>query len=67
VIRHASYAGEPETPEEAAAELDLLDYDFHLFTERSTGQDSVIYRTASGYRLAMAHPLRVTPASRRGT
>ena len=35
---------------------DLLDYDFHLFTERSTGQDSVIYRTNGGYRLAMAHP-----------
>jgi ribosome-associated translation inhibitor RaiA len=56
VIRHASYAARPETPAEAAAELDLLDYDFHLFTERSTGQDSVIYRTGDGYRLAMTHP-----------
>jgi ribosome-associated translation inhibitor RaiA len=56
VIRHASYAARPETPDEAIAELDLLDYDFHLFTERSTGQDSVIYRAADGYRLAMAHP-----------
>lgn len=56
MIRHVSYAGGRESPEEAAAELDLLDYDFHLFTERSTGQDSVIYRTTSGFRLAMAHP-----------
>jgi Sigma 54 modulation/S30EA ribosomal protein C terminus len=56
VISHASYAARPETPEEAAAELVLLDYDFHLFTERSTGQDSVIYRTPGGYRLAMADP-----------
>jgi hypothetical protein len=40
----------------AAAELELLDYDFHLFTDRLTGQDSVIYRTTGGYRLAMAHP-----------
>jgi ribosome-associated translation inhibitor RaiA len=56
VVGHASYAGGRETPEEAADELDLLDYDFHLFTERSTGQDSVIYRTTGGYRLAMAHP-----------
>jgi ribosome-associated translation inhibitor RaiA len=56
VLRRASYAAEPETPQQAAAELDLLDYDFHLFTERSTGQDSVIYRTAGGYRLAMACP-----------
>jgi len=55
-VSHVSYAARPETPDEAAAELDLLDYDFHLFTERSTGQDSVIYRTAHGYRLAMAHP-----------
>jgi ribosome-associated translation inhibitor RaiA len=56
VISHASYAAWPETPDEAIAELDLLGYDFHLFTERSTGQDSVIYRTDDGYRLAMAHP-----------
>ncbi len=56
VIRRASYAARPETPAEAVAELDLLDYDFHLFTERSTGQDSVIYRTPDGYRLAMARP-----------
>ena len=45
-----------ETLEEAAAELVLLDYDFHLFTERSTGQDSTIYRTPGGYQLAMADP-----------
>jgi ribosome-associated translation inhibitor RaiA len=63
VISRASYAMRPETLEEAAAELDLLDYDFHLFTERSTGEDSVIYRAADGYRLAMAHPkpLRLGP------
>ncbi len=45
-------------PGRAAAELVLLDYDFHLFTERSAGQDSVIYRTPGGYRLAMARPKR---------
>jgi hypothetical protein len=56
VIGHGTYAARPETPAEAAAELDLLDYDFHLFTERSTGQDSVICRTPDGYQLAMAHP-----------
>jgi Sigma 54 modulation/S30EA ribosomal protein C terminus len=32
------------------------DGDFHLFIERSTGQDSVIYRTPGGYRLALADP-----------
>jgi ribosome-associated translation inhibitor RaiA len=69
VVRRASYAARAETPDEAAAELDLLDYDFHLFTERSTGQDSVIYRITGGYRLAMAHPrpVRLGPVPARIT
>ena len=45
-MRHKSYTPAHETPDEAAAEAELLDYDFHLFTEKSTGEDSVIYRTA---------------------
>jgi len=56
VIRRSGYAARPLTPEEAVAELDLLDYDFHLFTERSTGEDSVLYRVGDGYRLAQARP-----------
>jgi len=56
VIRRLSYAPHPLTPEEAVAELSLLDYDFHLFTERSTGQDSVLYREGDRYRLAQARP-----------
>jgi ribosome-associated translation inhibitor RaiA len=56
LVLHASYAARPQTPEQAAAELDLLDYEFHLFVERSSGQDCVIYRTTTGYRLAMADP-----------
>ena len=56
VVRHKSYALARQTPEQAAADAELLDYDFHLFTEKSTGQDSVIYRTAGGCRLALAHP-----------
>jgi len=56
VIRRSGYASRPLTPDEAVAELDLLDYDFHLFTERSTGEDSVIYRLGDRYRLAQARP-----------
>jgi len=56
VVRHKSYTPAHQTPDDAAAEAELLDYDFHLFTERSTGEDSVIYRVADGYRLALAHP-----------
>jgi hypothetical protein len=54
-MRHKSYTPAHETQGEAAAEAELLDYDFHLFREKSTGEDSVIYRTADGYRLALAH------------
>lgn len=56
VIGRPGYAPRSLTPEEAVAELDLLDYDFHLFTERSTGQDSVLYRVGDRYRLAQARP-----------
>jgi ribosome-associated translation inhibitor RaiA len=56
VVRRKSYALDREAPEQAAAEAELMDYDFHLFTERSSGQDSVICRTAGGYRLQLADP-----------
>ena len=62
-IRGGQPAGEPgewrlahETPDEPAADAELVDYDFHRFTEKSTGEDSVIYRAGDGYRLALAHP-----------
>src|SRR5579875_793382 len=56
IVRHKSYGLATMTPGEAVADMELLDYDFHLFTERSTGQDSVIYRAGGGYRLD--HPQR---------
>ena len=56
IIRHKAYALARQSPEEASTELELLDYDFYLFTERATGQDSVLYRTADGYRLAQVRP-----------
>lgn len=56
VMRRKSYTLAAETPGQAATEADLLDYDFHLFTEKSTGEDAVIYRSGAGYRLALAYP-----------
>ena len=56
VLRRASYSAGPQTPEQAVGELDLLDYDFHLFVERSTGADSVLARVPGGYRLTLARP-----------
>ena len=61
VIRRKSYALACQTVAEAVADLELLDYDFHLFTEKATGEDSVIYRTPDGYRLARARPHRPVP------
>jgi len=55
-VRHKSYALAHQSPDEAAADAGLLGYDFHLFTEKSTGEDSVIYRSGDGYRLVMARP-----------
>jgi ribosome-associated translation inhibitor RaiA len=58
VIRHKSFALACETPDEAAFEMDLMDYDFHLFTDLGTGEDSVVYRPdrmgAGGSRYRMA-------------
>ncbi|MCP2099066.1 MULTISPECIES: sigma 54 modulation/S30EA ribosomal C-terminal domain-containing protein [Actinosynnema] len=40
-------------PDAAALVMDLMDYDFHLFADSETGQDSVLYRVGpTGYRLA---------------
>lgn len=46
------------TPDQAVAELEELDYDVHLFVERDTGQDAVVYRAGAGYRLSLAEPPR---------
>lgn len=56
VVRHKSYGLAKLTPDEAAADMELLDYDFHLFTERSSSQDSVVYRADDGYRIAQVRP-----------
>ncbi len=64
VIRRRSHAEGRKTLEEALADLNLLDYDFYLFTDELTGHDSVIYRVTHGYRLAQAQlprPRRALP------
>ena len=56
VMRRKSYATACLTPEEAIADTELLGYDFYLFTEKSTGEDGVMYRVSDGHRLVLAHP-----------
>lgn len=57
VIRRKSFTMAPCTIDEAAREMDLLDYDFHLFTEKRSGTSAVLYRDgATAYRLALVAP-----------
>jgi ribosome-associated translation inhibitor RaiA len=62
LIRHKSFTLSAETPDEAAFDMEVLDYGFLLFTDVETGEDSVIYPADHGYRLAQA-----TPRGRVGT
>ncbi|WP_344662620.1 sigma 54 modulation/S30EA ribosomal C-terminal domain-containing protein [Catenulispora subtropica] len=48
VVRHKTYSGTSTTPDDAAFEMELMDYDFHLFTDSATGRESVVYRTEDG-------------------
>ena len=57
VIRRKSFAMTPCTVDEAIIEMELLDYDFHLVTERGTNAASVLCRGGpSAYRLALIAP-----------
>jgi hypothetical protein len=59
VVRRKSYALRRCTVDEAALDMDQLDFDFHFFTEVGTGRDSVLYRAGeNGYRLAQVVPPR---------
>lgn len=43
--------------DDAAAYMEDMDYDFHLFIEAGSGQESVLYRSdPTGYRLAQVNP-----------
>lgn len=57
LIRRKTYAMTPCTVDDAVAEMELLDYDFHLFTEIGSHTVGLLYRTAGGgYRLALVSP-----------
>lgn len=48
VVRRKTFVLEPLTPDEAAYEMDLLDHDFYLFTDASSGVDAVVYHRPDG-------------------
>lgn len=55
VVRRKSFALEPMSAVEAAADMTALDHDFFLFRDADTGADSVIYRRDDD-RLAVIAP-----------
>jgi hypothetical protein len=65
VIRRESYVLAWQTTAEAAAGLELLDYDFHLFTEKARGQRDLpdTGRLPAGPGPAAAAPARPLDAS----
>lgn len=60
VVRHKTVKLALETPIVTALDMELLDYDFYLFTDPLTARDSVICRNGIRYRMAqiMADPDR---------
>lgn len=53
VVRHKAYEPAFSTAEQAAFDMELMDYDFQLFTDAETGLDSIVYRDGSAvYGLA---------------
>ncbi|NEA29141.1 ribosome hibernation promotion factor [Actinomadura bangladeshensis] len=56
IVRRKTFAPDTQTPDEAAFDMDVMDYDFWLFTDAGTGQDAVLYRADGGYRIALADP-----------
>ncbi|MFI7119772.1 sigma 54 modulation/S30EA ribosomal C-terminal domain-containing protein [Amycolatopsis sp. NPDC049868] len=53
IVRRKRYPLATCAPDQAALLMDVRDYDFHLFIDADTGQDSIVYRAGpTGYRLA---------------
>ncbi|WP_236795428.1 sigma 54 modulation/S30EA ribosomal C-terminal domain-containing protein [Amycolatopsis sp. GM8] len=66
IVRRKCYPLARCRPDEAALVMDVMDYDFHLFVDADTGQDSMVHRIGpTGYRLARLSGLRppAPPAS----
>ncbi len=56
LVRHKTFAIDELTPDEAAFDMDQLDYDFHLFRDLASDEDSMLERLPGGtYRLTRLH------------
>ncbi len=53
VVRHKTFSLGRMTVDEAAFDMEMLGYTFHLFTEEGSGLDSVLYRPMDGGMLRL--------------
>jgi ribosome-associated translation inhibitor RaiA len=49
LIRRKTFALQPESLEDALADLELLDHDFYLFVHDESNCEAIVYRTDNGY------------------
>lgn len=61
VIRTKTFATEPMSTVQAAADMLDLDHDFYLFCDARTGSDAVIHRLREDGRLGLVEPGGVSP------
>ena len=67
IVRHKAFGLRRMTVDQAAFDMHLLGYQFHLFTEDGTGSDSVLYLVDDDPRLRLSQvepqPDRITPGA----
>lgn len=60
LVRHKTYAADELTPDEAAFDMEQLDFDFYLFRDLASGEDALLERAADGsYLLTRLRPTSV--------
>ncbi len=68
VVRHKMLALHATTPDEAVGDMEQVGHDFFLFTDRSSGQDAVVYRLpGGGYGGHTADGTRLHPGTSGGS
>ncbi|WP_171053103.1 ribosome hibernation promotion factor [Streptomyces marianii] len=66
VVRHKSFSLGRQTPEDAVIDMESMGYDFWLFTDMTSGHDSVVYRDGRSGRHRLASAGTVSPAHEAG-
>jgi hypothetical protein len=59
LVRHKTFVLDELAVDEAAFDMDQLDYDFHLFRDLTSGEDAVLERRGARYHLTRLHPAAV--------